>query len=1003
MTLSGGESQRIKLARELARPSTARTLYVLDEPTTGLHLHDLNQLIDVLQELVAKRSTVLVIEHNMELVKTADWVIDLGDGALLGEGSPEDLAKQNTPTGEALRETLTLKGSTKGQAPLPSSPPPSSLIIKGAKQNNLKNLSLSIPYNSLTVFTGPSGSGKSSLAFDTLFAEGQRRFAETLPSYARAYLKELPKPDAEEILGLPPVLAVEQKRGSLSSRSTVATMTNISNSLRILYSELGNAYHPETGDEILRISKEEAVERILSLPRGEKIQFLIPLQQPRNFDELLEKLNREGFLRIRMNGCYYQLDEKIPRERVRELYLVVDRLIVEPASRERLLSSIDRAPDGIFVIAGKKKDLFFNLSFTLSPDLFSFNSETGLCPECRGLGIIYGAHLEESDLSPLALFKLLVQKKETAESLDLFKALFAENNIDPTAPISSLSPDARDFVLKGASASYSQNNLSYRWVGLHPVLERLAHSKDLRSAIRPLLREKRCEACCGERLNPLARNVRLKGLTFPELCKKNLRELFLFFRKVPPCELAAEIQKQLKLLLDLGLHYLSLDRTAPTLSGGELQRIRLAGQLGSGLTSCLYIIDEPTLGLHPRDSKNLLVALKHLRDLGNTLILVEHEPLIIREANHLVEFGPRAGKEGGQIIAQGTIAQILKSKSSLTGAYLSGKKKIALPKKRRPYSPDVRVDNASLHNLKKISVAFPKGAITCLTGVSGAGKSSLMQVVKNSCGPTFEHVISVDQTPIGQTARADVASYSGVQTLLRTFFASLGASRTKGLEPRNFSPNHTKGMCRTCSGLGYRSVDLQFLPAVRIECEACNGYRLGPAALEIRYKGKHLGQILRLTIAEAHEYFSVIPRIARHLQLLIDAGLSYLQLGQELATLSGGEAQRLRLSAELAKREIGDTLYLIDEPTVGLHTDDVRLLLPIFHRLADHGNTLLIIEHHLDVIANADYVIDLGPEGGDGGGEVVATGTPEEIVMASRSHTGQFLKEMLKKRKEQRD
>jgi excinuclease ABC subunit A len=523
----------------------------------------------------------------------------------------------------------------------------------------------------------------------------------------------------------------------------------------------------------------------------------------------------------------------------------------------------------------------------------------------------------------------------------------------------------------------------------------------------------------------LARNVRIGKITLPQFCRLNIQEAFHFIEKLDLpegkkflAETLSQIKKSLSFLLEIGLHYLQLERSAPTLSGGELQRIRLARQLGSGLTSCLYVLDEPSVGLHPFNCDRLMTALRHLQNLGNTLVLVEHDPLILRQADYLFDFGPAAGRQGGRVVAKGSVDEILANKASLTGDYLSGRKKIAIPQKRRPFSPDIRIENANLHNLKNISVEIPAGAITCLTGVSGSGKSTLMRYLLRPAAEiatgrrkkiepivisgtkfyglsAFEKALTVDQSPIGQTARADVSTYTEIQPLIRGHFAQLPLARAKGLQPRYFSPNHFRGMCRTCWGLGYRTVDLQFLPSVRVPCEACHGYRLNPVSLEIEYKGKHFGQILEMTIEEAHEWFSAIPRIARRLQHVMQVGLGYLQLGQEVATLSGGEAQRLRLSRELSRRETGKTLYLIDEPTVGLHSSDIEKLLAIFHRLAGKKNTIVLIEHNLDVIANADYIIDLGPEAGVNGGRIVARGTPEQVAKKKNSYTGRYLADIL--------
>lgn len=1055
-TLSGGEAQRIKLAKELVRPSTGKTLYILDEPTTGLHFHDIKRLISVLQRLVDKGNTVLVIEHNMDLVKTADWVVDLGPGAgihggeLIGQGTPEQIAKLKTPTGQALKKTLNPTPILGGKEKSPEKIRPlSSIVVEGASQNNLRHVSLSIPRGKITVFTGPSGSGKSSLAFETLYAEGQRRYTETLSTYARALVKQLPKPKADKIDGLSPSIALEQKTGGLNPRSTVGTITEVYDLLRVLYAHLGTAYSPETGEEIRNISKEFVVAKILALPKGEKIQILAPVsfQKKESFEELVERLNRLGFLRIRLNGFIYELDavESIPFEKHRknELQLVVDRIAIDPAGEKRLYEAVEKATqfsNGIVVIAREKEDLFFNLAFAvestgesyppITPQTFSFNHDAGMCLECQGLGTTYGAHLDSQKnflkQSILDIADRLFKEKGTSEAYKLLEKYFKELRIDCDEPVKNFPPEHLQILLNGGPEIAFKKGLSLRWLGLHTQLANAVRmaTGELREALIPMMRASTCLACNGTRLNPLARNVRIQKVSLTDLCSMSIEDAYQFIQKISLKkeeflkETHSQICKFLEFLLSIGLSYLALDRSAPTLSGGELQRIRLARQLGSGLTSCLYILDEPTIGLHPFNNELLNRALKHLRDLGNTLILVEHDPLTIQAADYLFDFGPKAGREGGQITAFGTIPEIEKNPASLTGAYLSGRKKIPVPLKRRPYSPDIRIENATLHNLKNLSVAIPKSAITCLTGVSGSGKSTLMRHLLKPAAEqaanaskkiepveylgtsfyglqSFEKVITIDQSPIGQTARADVSTYSEIMPLIRGHYAALPLAQVKGLQPRHFSPNHMRGMCRTCWGLGYKTVDLQFLPAVRIECEACHGLRLNPISLEVRYKGKNLGEVLDMTVDEALEWFSAIPRIVKRLQTLVAVGLPYLKLGQEIASLSGGEAQRLRLSRELAKRESGKTLYLIDEPTVGLHSEDVLKLLKIFHQLADKKNTLVIIEHNLDVIANADYLIDLGPDAGIYGGQLMAEGTPETVARSKTSRTAKYLKEHL--------
>ncbi len=1059
-TLSGGEAQRVKLAKELVRPSTKQTLYILDEPTTGLHAHDINRLIQVLQELVDKGSTVLVIEHNMDLVKTADWIIDLGPsagdkgGLLIGEGTPEtNRQKENADRPCAQRSLANAPHPFPRLLLMSMSNPSASSRSKMRGKTISKESPLNIPRDQITVLTGPSGSGKSSLAFETLYAEGQRRYVETLPAYARQAIKQLPKPKADRIEGLSPAIALEQKTGGLNPRSTVGTLTGIYDHLRILYAHHGTAYCPETGEVIRHISKQTVAERVLSLPQGEKIQILAPtaLLKKERFEDFVARLSRDGYMRIRLNGIFYRLDEPISYEshRKNEIYLVIDRLVVDASSEKRLYEAIDKTASlshGIIIVARESEDLFFNLSFAvestgqsypaITPQTFSFNAETGMCLECLGLGAAYGAKLDSRKdfmrRSIADVLSALFKDYETSTVQNAIEKLFAKQKIDIALPINALSKTALSFLLNGAPESQQfslRGGLDLRWLGLHPIMARIARfgRPDYRQALIPLLAESPCSACHGERLNPLARSVRIGSLTLPKLCSLSVEDALRFAQNISlPSrvqellgETLSQLQKALRFLSEIGLHYISLNRAAPTLSGGELQRIRLASQLGEGLSSCLYILDEPTIGLHPHNSDLLLAALKKLRDLGNTLVLVEHDPLIVKQADYLFDFGPKAGRFGGKITAHGTIAEIMKDPASLTGAYLSGRKQISIPAKRRRFSPDIRIENASLHNLKQIDVAFAKSAITCFTGVSGSGKSTLVrhllkpaaELAANLSKPPemieylgarffglgdFEHVISIDQTPIGHTIRADVSTYTELQPLIRSHFAELPPSRAKGLKPGHFSPNNLRGMCRACFGLGYKNVDLQFLPSVKIPCEACKGFRINPVALEIYYKGKHFGQILDMTVEEALIFFSPIPRIARRLQTLIDVGLSYVRLGQEIVSLSGGEAQRIRLSRELSKREIGKTLYLIDEPTVGLHSEDIQKLLAIFHRLADKKNTLVLIEHNLDVIANADYVIDLGPNAGEQGGTVVFSGTPEALAACSQSHTGRYLKALLK-------
>ncbi len=1059
-TLSGGEAQRIKLAKELSRPAIGNTLYILDEPTTGLHFHDIRKLIDALQKLVDKGNTILVIEHNTDLIKTADWIIDLGPeggkggGEVIAEGVPEKIAKLKTPTGIAIKKAL----SPQEHQPAPefaiSGTFLESITVEGAAQNNLKQIDVSIPRGKITLCTGPSGSGKSSFAFETVYAEGQRRYIESLSAYSRQFVKQMPKPKVERIEGLSPAIAIEQKSHAGNPRSTIGTMTEAYDFLRVLYAHLGTAYCPESGEKIETISKEFVLEKLLSLPEKTKLHILSPLILKRgdSFDALKDKLQKQGYLRIRLNGQYFELDQEIPfnKQRKNELFLVVDRLLVQESVRKRLSDAIDQAArlfNGTLVGATDNKDLFFNLAFAvlstgksyspITPHTFSFNTEQGMCLSCQGLGFQYGANLSRHSvlmkLSASDLLFLLWKDNATKESMQLFLAFLKKEGINANEPLSSLSPNQLAVLFSGSKEekSFTFNQMQFRWIGLNAVLEKFSKCIEpaIREALLPLLDQTQCLSCAGTRLNPLARNVRIEKLSIADLCRLPINETSDFIDAI--CldkddhlfldETLRQLKHRLLFLNSIGLGYLSLDRSAPTLSGGEAQRIRLARQLGSGLTGSLYVLDEPTIGLHPHDNARLNKALKHLCSLGNTLLLVEHDPMTIQVADYLIDFGPKAGKEGGEITARGTLEELKNNPHSLTGAYLSGRKQVPIPSFRRTFKTHLRIANATLHNLKKISLDIPTGILTCISGVSGSGKSTLMNdllcpaVEKALSGRNpidavqtngtrisgiaqFDKLLVLDQNPIGHTNRADVSTYVDLLTPLRYFFADLPGAKACGLQPRHFSFNHKKGMCTSCWGLGTKHISLQFLPPVKVTCDACQGYRLNPLSLKVITKGKHLGNILQMTVEEARPFLPPIPKVIRILDTLLSVGLGYLQLGQEIASLSGGEAQRLRLSRELAKRSTGKTLYLLDEPTVGLHSHDVVKLLAIFHALVDKGNTVLIIEHNLDIIANADHLIDMGPGSGRDGGQIVAVGTPEEVAQEKNSLTGNHLRDYFKER-----
>lgn len=1057
-TLSGGEAQRIKLAKELARPSTGNTLYIFDEPTTGLHFHDIKHLLEVLHELVERGNTVLVIEHNMDVVKTADWIIDIGPeggaggGEVVATAKPEQIAKLDTPTGHAVYHALHHDYNPKHhEKKIPrESEEIHTITVEGAEQNNLKNLDVTIPREKITIFTGPSGSGKSSLAFDTIYAEGQRRYIESLSPYARQFVKQMQKPKVGRVEGLSPAIAIEQKAHAGNPRSTVGTMTEIYDYLRVLYARLGIPHDPETGEVIKAISKDHVVDRLLALPDGDKLQILAPLEikKSEKFEDLLSRLRRQGYLRVRLNGEYFDLDSEgsIPfdRKRKNELFLVIDRLKVTSSIHNRLYEAIEQAADiggGKLTVQHEEEDIFFNLTFAvestgksfsaITPHTFAFNTAEGMCPDCLGLGYQYGANLihnkEIMEHTATGLLRLLWREKYSRAAIQLAGQFMEAEGIDSQQPLRHLDSEQLQLLMNGSPPEKwytSKQGFKFRWLGINHVFAKAgkAASPDIKECVIPLLEELECYSCKGTRLNPLARHVTLHDLSIADLCRLPMDQALQFVEgialKGSDKKLLEDVLKQLlgrlRFLCEVGLTYLGLERRAPTLSGGEAQRIRLARQLGSGLTGVLYVLDEPTIGLHPRDNDRLNKALQQLKALGNTLLMVEHDPLTIRHADYICDFGPGSGDHGGHIVAQGTYKQLLRNPKSLTGAYLSGKKELPLPKTTRSLTKGfLSITNAHLNNLKNVSVDIPIGTITCLTGVSGSGKSTLMQQLLlpavqrgilerdevTLLGATisgighFEKVLSIDQNPIGHTVRSDVGTYVEALTRIREFFATLPAARAKGLQPKHFSYNHRRGMCTACWGLGYKKVEMHFLPAVKVVCEDCGGMRLNPTSLEVLYQNKNFGQYLDSTVDECRHVFADHPRIVRILDTLIAVGLGYLKLGQEIASLSGGEAQRIKLSRELAKRQSGKTLYLMDEPTTGLHSEDIAKLLVVLHQLANKGNTLIIIEHNTDIIRNADYIIDLGPDAGEAGGEVVATGTLTQIMAHPTSLTAKYLKD----------
>jgi len=1063
-TLSGGEAQRIKLAKELTRPSTGNTLYIFDEPTTGLHFHDIKHLLEVLQEFVDRGNTVLVIEHNMDVVKTADWIIDIGPdggkggGEIVAAGTPEKISLLETPTGKAVYDALNsdpqekvtqaLKRLNSQKSAKKATNRVQEIIVSGAEQNNLKYVSVNIPREKITICTGPSGSGKSSFAFDTVYAEGQRRYIESLSPYARQFVQQMPKPKVGHIEGLSPAIAIEQKAHAGNPRSTVGTMTETYDYLRILYARLGIAHHPETGERIQEISKDHVVNHILEFPEGEKIQVLAPIEIRKNekFEDVISRLQKQGFLRIRLNGEFFDIDSddfsgRFDRKRKNEIYLVIDRLKISKTQRQRLFESVDNAAkigNGKLLIAKDNKDVPFNLAFSvestgesfaeITPHTFAFNHAFGMCPDCQGLGYQYGANLthhpEVMSQSATSLMRYLWNANAKSQPFSLFQAFLKVEKIDPFTPLNQLPHPQLQMLMNGSPADvwYQTSGFKFRWVGINNAFAKAGKNglAEIKQGVLPMLDELPCLSCQGGRLNPVARHVTINDVSICDLCRLPIDKAYAFINALSLSsqegKLLDEVKKQLlnklSFMIEVGLHYLSLERRAPSLSGGEAQRIRLARQLGSGLTGVLYVLDEPTIGLHPRDNHKLNQALAKLKGLGNTLLMVEHDPLTLATADYIIDFGPHSGEHGGHITAQGTLEEIKNNPASLTGQYLSGKLSILIPKKRRKKGREaLTITHARVNNLKDISVSIPIGLLTCLVGVSGSGKSTLLhqillpaveQGVLSSDSITYkgatvkgidhiDKVLSIDQKPIGSTSRSDVGTYTDILTKMREFFAALPQAKVKGLQGKHFSYNHRSGMCTSCWGMGYRKIEMHFLPPVKVVCEECQEMRLNPVSLKITYAGKNFGECLQLTVDEARLLFQNHPRIVRSLDTLISVGLGYLKLGQEVASLSGGEAQRIKLSRELAKRSTGRTLYLLDEPTTGLHADDIKTLLGVLQKLVDKGNTMVIIEHNLDVIKCADHLIEIGPEAGEEGGYVVCTGTPEQVAKVKNSWTGSYL------------
>ena len=937
-----------------------------------------------------------------------------------------------------------------------------SIAVRGARTHNLKNIDLDIPRDKLVVVTGLSGSGKSSLAFDTLYAEGQRRYVESLSAYARQFLSMMEKPDVDHIEGLSPAISIEQKSTSHNPRSTVGTITEIYDYLRLLFARVGEPRCPEHGKPLAAQTVSQMVDQVLGLPEGERIMVLAPVIRERKGEHqhVFSELLAAGFIRARIDGIVTGLDHPptLDKNKKHTIEAVVDRLRVRQSAQQRLAESFETAlqrGEDIAVVNfvdGNCEDLTFSGRFAcptcgysiseLEPRMFSFNNPAGACPACDGLGVeqYFNPDLvvSEPDLN-LAEGAIRGWDRRNVYYFHMLTSLARHYGFDVRRPFKRLAKKHKHAILHGSGTeridfSYVNERgdvvtRKHRFEGVIPNFERRyreTESSMVRESLSKYLTVRPCPTCDGSRLKPEARHVFLDDTTLPALTSGSVETILAEFEALKLSgrrgeiadKIVKEISARLRFLVDVGLNYLTLDRSADTLSGGEAQRIRLASQIGAGLVGVLYILDEPSIGLHQRDNARLLRTLTHLRDIGNTLLVVEHDEEAIRTADHVVDIGPGAGVHGGAIVASGPLADILECEQSVTGQYLSGKKSIAVPSERTPYDSRrvVRLVRAGGNNLRDVTVDIPSGLFTCVTGVSGSGKSTLVnhtlypiaaRALNGASTVTprpyedvhgldlLDKVVDIDQSPIGRTPRSNPATYTGLFTPIRDIFARTQESRARGYRAGRFSFNVKGGRCEACQGDGVLKVEMHFLPDIYVPCDICKGKRYNRETLEVYYKGKNIHEVLDMTIEEAHGFFEAVPMLKRKLDTLMDVGLSYVRLGQSATTLSGGEAQRVKLSRELSKRATGKTLYILDEPTTGLHFQDIQQLLDVLHRLRDQGNTVVVIEHNLDVIKTADWIIDLGPEGGAGGGQLVATGTPETVAKVAASHTGQFLRKVL--------
>jgi excinuclease ABC subunit A len=936
------------------------------------------------------------------------------------------------------------------------------ILIRGARTHNLANIDLDLPRDQLIVITGLSGSGKSSLAFDTIYAEGQRRYVESLSAYARQFLSMMEKPDVDHIEGLSPAISIEQKSTSHNPRSTVGTITEIYDYLRLLFARVGTPCCPDHGIPLEAQTISQMVDHVLNLPEGCKLMLLAPMVRDRKGEhlQLIEELRAQGFVRARVDGVVYDLDDIPPLElrRKHSIEVVVDRIRVREDLKQRLAESFETAitlTEGLAIIApmddeSALDEKVFSARFScpycdyslqeLEPRMFSFNNPNGACPECDGLGVSQFFDPERvvsSTSVSLAGGAVRGWDRRNAYYFQIIQALAKHYGFDVDTPFEKLPKKVRDIVLYGSGDEiiefryFGDSGVQKRrhpFAGIIPNLERRYRETDsriVREELSKYISQKDCSSCHGQRLNREARHVFVADTNLPTITAWPIEKCLQFFDSLElegrrgeiARKIVKEVHERLHFLVNVGLDYLTLDRKADTLSGGEAQRIRLASQIGAGLVGVMYILDEPSIGLHQRDNARLLATLTRLRDLGNTVIVVEHDEEAIRSADYVVDIGPGAGVHGGRIVFSGTPQELQADPDSVTGQYLSGQREISVPRERRSFNPDrvMKVIGASGNNLKGVTLEIPAGLFVCVTGVSGSGKSTLIndtlhrlaarEFYGSSAQPApyasvenlglFDKVVDIDQSPIGRTPRSNPATYTGLFTPIRDLFAGTQEARARGYKPGRFSFNVKGGRCEACQGDGLIRVEMHFLPDIYVPCDVCKGKRYNRETLSVAYKGKNIHEVLGMTVEEALDFFAPVPAVARKLQTMTDVGLSYITLGQSATTLSGGEAQRIKLSKELSKRDTGQTLYILDEPTTGLHFQDIEQLLGVLHRLRDHGNTVVVIEHNLDVIKTADWVIDLGPEGGDKGGEIIATGTPEQVAKLEHSYTGHFLAHIL--------